>query len=138
MATDFWGVVFPNYIAATGGLIGAGVAIVSLIVALRARGTAAEAVAADAETREAVAIVAKPVAGTVEATSTVTGSLDAETPGVKVGTPSVEWEGTATPPTRTPEEQKRLEGLVKSWTLSLPFISVSGEMPPKRKRDGSR
>lgn len=105
MATDFWGVVFPNYIAATGGLIGAGVAIVSLVIALRARGTAQQAVAADAETRAAVAIVAKPIPGT----------LDAATPGVNIGTPTVEWTGTATPPARTAEEQRALNQMIVTW-----------------------
>ncbi|WP_127482845.1 hypothetical protein [Microbacterium oxydans] len=101
MDTDFWGVVIPNWIAATGGLLGTLLAVVSLIVALRARGTADRAVANDAETREAVAIVAKPA-------TPVPGTASATLPPL-----SAQTEGNATPPpARSPEDQATLERIL--------------------------
>lgn len=108
MITDFWGVVIPNWIAASGALLGSGLAVVSLIVALRARGTADRAVANDAETREAVTIVAKPPAST----GTIASTLPPLT---------TSGEGTVTPPpTRAPEDQAKLDRIFASWSLKLP------------------
>ena len=104
MATDFWGVVVPNWIAASGGLLGTALAVVSLVVALRARGTADRAVASDAETREAVAIVAQPAA-------TITGTGSLTLPGL-----TTQGEGTATPPPeRSVVAQARLDALLRRW-----------------------
>lgn len=102
MDTDFWGVVVPNWIAASGGLIGTLLAVVSLLVALRARGTADRAVANDAETREAVAIVAKPPVA-------VTGSASSTLPPL-----TSQAEGTTTPPpTRSAEDQATLDRILR-------------------------
>lgn len=53
---DFWGVVVPNYIGAVGGLAATVLAIVSLVLANRAR-------KADAQTRSAVSSVLLAVEG---------------------------------------------------------------------------
>jgi hypothetical protein len=52
---DFWGVVFPNYISAFGGLAATVLAIVSLVLAESARRRSRATARAEAETREVVA-----------------------------------------------------------------------------------
>lgn len=115
MGTDFWGVVVPNWIAATGGLLGTALAVVSLVVALRARGAAETAVANDAETREAVSIVAKPPA--------VSGTASVTMPPLVA-----EGEGTVAPPAgeaaeygpfRTSTDQEILDSLLDKWTENM-------------------
>lgn len=104
MITDFWGVAVPNWIAATGGLLGTALAVVSLIVAVRARGTAKDAVANDAETREAVAIVAKP--------APVTGSGELTLPPLSArGVGEV-----SRPEFRTSSDQETLDDLLDKWS----------------------
>jgi len=118
MITDFWGVVVPNWIAATGGLLGSALAVVSLIVALRARGAAETAVANDAETREAVAIVAKPPA--------VTGTGSVTLPPL-----TAQGQGAVTPPARDPEDQATLDRILHDWYPSNSFKS-RGMKPPNQ------
>ena len=52
--TDFWGIVVPGWIGAIGGLVGATVAVVSLLIAMRSNEKATAARAAEAEMRAVV------------------------------------------------------------------------------------
>lgn len=65
--TDMWGVVVPTWIAAAGGLVGATIAVVALIVSLRAKGTADEAKSSESITRDAVDTVGRVQADTIDA-----------------------------------------------------------------------
>lgn len=53
--TDFWGIVFPNYLAAAGAVLGTVVAVLALIVSVRTRATTAEVKAEADNTRDVLA-----------------------------------------------------------------------------------
>ncbi|WP_372469204.1 hypothetical protein ACCO44_08110 [Microbacterium maritypicum] len=125
VATDFWGVVVPNWIAAAGGFIGTALAVVSLIVAYRASGTAKRAVANDVELREAVAIVAKP---TDSAWGHAHATLTPEAP----ETPDDEGAAT-TLPFRDPEDQATLNRILNEW-----YPPNSNKSKAARRKDRGR
>ncbi len=66
MATDFWGVVFPNYISAFGGLAATALAVVSLVLGLTNRRKTA-AVKAEADTTRNVLADTIDAAGATQA-----------------------------------------------------------------------
>ena len=66
MATDFWGVVFPNYISAFGGLAGTVLAVVSLVLGLNNRRKTVQVKAEADTTRDVLADTIDAAAGAQE------------------------------------------------------------------------